>query len=407
MWEVVRCSNCDASVSEWAACCPECGAGLADAVPVALPTEEPSAPTGTAHQAEDHRRPPRAMRRAVLVGTAVVAVTATLAALVVNRPQRHPTEPSAAPHATLPITVSPMQRYTVLYTDQLGPRVVPLDGGPTSTLMAAGPADPQRPVEVSGGVAFLRRGVVYFLATALRAAARPLGPADHLFTMLWPGLVGVQRGSGPGTVTVQFVSTTAQSADNSPVWQLPTGYQALAQAGSGLLVQDANGQLRIWSLDGGRLGPVISRSGDVIGTSGDEVAWRSNTGCDGDAECPLHITNASTGTDRVVSPPTAHGGFLGGGALSPDGRFLAAFIAAPFVSNPTAELVVVDLGASVIKRLANSAVDVGEPVGAAVWTADGTTVFFCGLNGQMRAYQPGDTGAVTVNVPASYNFAVW
>ena len=328
-----------------------------------------------------------------------------LVGLAVNSSHRQREKPSSA--GATPTSFSAMRRYTILSTDQSAPSVVPLDGGPTSTLLPAGPPDPQRPVEVPGGVVFLRRGLAYFFATPGHGAPQPLGPADHLFGMLWPGLVGVQRGVGPAPVTVQFVTTPGIGGSNSPVWRLPAGYEALAQAGSGLLVRNGDGQLRIWSLDGGQLGPIIGQPRSVIDTRDDEVAWRASTECDNDGECPLHITDINTGVDHVVAPPASHGGFLDGGALSPDGRLLAAFVAAPFAKHPQAELVIVDVGTSVIKHLANSVVDVGEPVGAAVWTADATTVFFCGLNGQMHAYQPGDAGAVTLNVPASYSFVVW
>jgi hypothetical protein len=273
-------------------------------------------PIATSHPtaADDRRLRSRALRRAFVVGVAVVVATAALVGLAVNRSHRHPTEPSPVSPAASPITASAMQHYTVFYTDQSGPRVIPLDGGPRSTLMPAGPADSERPLQVSGGVVFLRRGLAYFLATPWMP--RPSRSARPITCSRCSGrdLVGVQRGLGPGPVNVQFVSTTQASGSNSPVWQLPAGYQALARAGSGLLVRNGSGQLRVWSLDGGQLGPVLADSGTVIDTRGNEVAWRANTGCDNDAECPLHITNASTGADRVVSPRTSHGGFLGGGA---------------------------------------------------------------------------------------------
>jgi hypothetical protein len=333
---------------------------------------------------------------------------ATLVGLAANHSHRRVTASRPPPSATtLPLSASALQRFTVLYTDEGGPRLTPLDGGPTSTLMPAGPADADRPVQVAGGVAFVSHGQAYFLAAPTPTATHPLGPADHLFAMIWPGLVGVQRGSGPGPVSAQFVPTAAASGGNSPVWQLPAGWQPLAQAGGGLLVRNATGDLRIWSLDGGKLGPLLGQSGTVIDARADEVVWRAYAGCNASAECPLHITNTSTGADRIVAPPAGHAGFVDGGALSPDGRLLAVFVTAPFTSHPRAEMVVIDLGASDITRLANSVVDVGEPVGAAKWTPDGSAVFFCGLSGQMRAYQPGDAAAVTLQVAQSYRFVVW
>jgi hypothetical protein len=313
-----------------------------------------------------------------------------------NRGHRRPVESGAAS----------FRHYTMLYTGQFGPRLVPLDGSAPSTLMPRGPGDPERPLEVAGGVTFVHRGLAYFLATPVNAPPQGLVPADHLFPMLWPGLIGVQRGIGPESVSVQFVATTPAVGANSPVWQLPAGYQPVAQDGGGILLDDSSGDLRTWSIDGGRLGPILGRAASVIDTHVDEVAWRASAGCQG-GECPLHITDAATGADRVVAPPRGFHGFLDGGAFSPDGVQLAAFVSAPPTTGPHAELVVIDVGASSINQVGNGVVQIGEPVGAAAWTPDATTVFFSGNNGPMRAYRPGDTRAFAMPVPASYSFAVW
>jgi hypothetical protein len=142
------------------------------------------------------------------------------------------------------------------------------------------------------------------------------------------------------------------------------------------------------------------------------VAWQSMDGCNSDAECPLHITDMASGKDRVVAPLPGHAGFVGGGAFSPDGRLLAAFVSARTdtgqigaVANvPEAQLVVIDDGGSVATP-SNAVVPVGEPAGAAVWSSD--HVFFGGTAGVIHAYAPGDTQAITLKIPSSYSFTIY
>jgi hypothetical protein len=357
-------------------------------------------PTGIPAPPVAVRRQPRRRRLVALVAVVAVIAAGTYLGVVLTRVHRRPPVAGASTPAFL-------RQYTVFYTDQFGPRLVPLDGRPASSLMATGSGDPEPPLPVSGGVVFVHRGLAYFLATPAGAQPRALGVADHLFAMIWPGVVGIQRGFAPGPVNVQFVSTTGEPGADSPVWQLPAGYQPLAQAGNGLLLIDGRGELRLWDIAGGQVGPTLGQARSVIDTHGDQIAWRAGVGCV-NAECPLHITDADTGADRIVAPPASHAGFLDGGAFSPGGSMLAGFVSAPSGTSPRAELVLIDPVApfnnSVVR---DSVVPFGEPVGSAAWTPDSTTVFFCGLGGPMRVYRLGDRRAVSVNLQSSYNFLVW
>jgi hypothetical protein len=60
---------------------------------------------------------------------------------------------------------------------------------------------------------------------------------------------------------------------------------------------------------------------------------------------------------------------------------------------PQARLAVVDVN-STRAQLVGPLLAVGEPIGSASWSADGTWLFFCGLSGPMYAQQFGPAGAV-------------
>jgi hypothetical protein len=150
----------------------------------------------------------------------------------------------------------------------------------------------------------------------------------------------------------------------------------------------------------------------LIDASPAAVAWQAVDGCPGNAECPLHITDMANGKDRVVAPVPGHAGFIGGGAFSPDGRLLAAFVSAgpdigrtgAVANAPEAQLVLIDEGGS-IATPSNAVVPVAEPAGAAVWSTD--HVFFGGTAGVIHTYAPGDTQAITLKIPSSYSFTIY
>ncbi len=219
--------------------------------------------------------------------------------------------------------------------------VVPLGGQAQTRPLTA---DASAPLQTSAGVVFRRAGWAYFLAAPFTGRPRVLVPADRLFPMLWPGVVGVARNLASGAVGVEFIDLVGGTGAGTPLGQLPAGYQPVAQ----FLAMGAGGMLRTWAAGsdhGLQLGPTLGRASSLIGTSGTTVAWLAATGCSPEGECPLHVSDTSAGTrgDRIIAPPPGHRGFLSGGALSPDGQTLAAFVAGPDTRQPEAELAIIDM----------------------------------------------------------------
>ncbi|MGH9075236.1 MAG: hypothetical protein ACRDZQ_14135, partial [Acidimicrobiales bacterium] len=142
------------------------------------------------------------------------------------------------------------------------------------------------------------------------------------------------------------------------------------------------------------------------------VAWTvplAGGGCL-DGQCPLQVESVgeSAGLACVVQPPAGHEGFWGGGAFSPDGSKLAAFVAAPAGGSPSAQVALVDVTDCSSQVLPSTPpVPVGEPLGSAHWSPDGTWLYFCGLSGPLHTYHLGHPGTGSLPLPSSYAFAAF
>lgn len=116
------------------------------------------------------------------------------------------------------------------------------------------------------------------------------------------------------------------------------------------------------------------------------LAWVGADCTVGDGGCDVNVTDLDTMENRSAGAPS--GGFIGGGAFSPDGRSLALFSS----SKPqAARIAVVDLAPMTVRVLDGTAVSTGESFGSATWTLDGRSVIFHGL---------GDTRVVDVETGA-------
>ncbi len=298
-----------------------------------------------------------------------------------------------------------LEAYTVVYGGHDGLTVMPLDGRRGRYLLTT-PTGP--PLSASGGVAFVSGGMAYFLAAPYHGAPSPLVPAERVFPMVWPDLVGVERTATLGTVSAEFVNLGSADPPAAPVWQFPAGYQPVAQ----FLTTGPGGALRSWAAGPGSpvlLGETLGHADAVLGDDGTDVAWLAASGCEASGECPLHVSDTDappTQADRVIAPLPGHAGYLSGGALSPDGSQLAVFVAELDRHHPAAELAIVDTTTWQVTLVADSLVPVGRSPPTAKWTPDGSIVFFSGSQGPMHAYQLGDEKATTIGIKGSGSFAV-
>ncbi len=342
----------------------------------------------------------------------VVAAAGAIAGVLLGTSPHHgatpvpSAAPLSAPRSTAPLdhaAPAALNGYTIVYTGSKGVRSVAFGGHGESDL-PTGPAS--RPVQAAGDVVFMHAGNAYVLVPPFSGPPRALASGEALFPMLWPDMVGVVSGVGPGGRTIRFVDVDTGVTSDTLSWFLPPGYEPVSQ----FLVAGPGGALRSWSAGhsgSAELGPVLGHAGAVLGASSTEVAWLAAAGCAAGGECPLHLTaTGSSRSDRTVPPAPGRAGFLPGGALSPDGRLLATFVAAPAAGRGQAELAIVDTENLTVTVVAASAVAAGPSGATAQWTPDGLAVFFCGHAGSMHVYWPGDARAITLGLPASNSFTL-
>ena len=210
-----------------------------------------------------------------------------------------------------------------------------------------------------------------------------------------------------------LVELSPTGARLSPLWTVPSGYtlntyasqHPLAAVAGGIAVESARPAsatsgayvLAIWYPTRGAI-RVIGRDTFVIGSytrpgaNHSLIAWIDGSGAGMDVD-RLAITDTATMMTRHISSPQSGvfssavrqygsqvmefgGNFLGGGAFSPDGRQLAAFVSAFRPHDwPDAQLVLVDPTTGSIQFIANTVVQIGEPAGWATWSPTGSDLF--------------------------------
>ena len=210
-----------------------------------------------------------------------------------------------------------------------------------------------------------------------------------------------------------LVELSPSGARLSPVWTVPSGYtlntyasqHPLAAVAGGIAVESAHPAspasgayvLAIWYPTRGTI-RVLGRDAFVIGSytrpgaNHSLLAWVDGSGAGVEVN-RLAITDTATMRTRFVSNPqsgvfssavaqygsavTEFGGnFLGGGAFSPDGRQLAAFVSAFRPHDwPDAQLVLVNPNTGSVQLIANTVIQIGEPAGWATWSPTGGDLF--------------------------------
>lgn len=382
----MRCGECSCEVSPWAARCPECGTPVDQAI--------------DGESTVNAIRAKRPLRVTLVVGVLAGALVVAAGAVWWTDSDSHRTAPSAS--RPVPVPQLPGAGETLVYG--AGPLTLATVGssGTASFPGTVTAGYPVKPVAVDDGVVFISDGEAETISPTLGFIS--LGPATSEFASTRPGWVWLARLDPAGALLreVRFDGT-----DSGPEVALPPGSLPVAAVDEGVVLRDPDQMLEIWNpadrTTSLRLGPVAS----LIDARGGLVAFTRSFCADG-TDCDLHVMNVGSGRETRIKAPPGTGGFVGGGAISPDGTMLAAFVGGTDDDRgPTVDLVVVDLRtARTSPPIPGSHIVVGESVGSAAWSPSGRWLFFCGLEGPMNIYAPGDPSAAALDQLGSYAFTV-
>jgi PASTA domain len=369
----------------------------------------------------------RDRRTPVVVAVSLAVVVALLVAgvVILNRATSgsHPSVVAGpTPSSTQAALDSEHTQTLLASTDtQRGIEVTNVDAGTTETAvpgpMSLVPCNTCPLVRRGDAVFFARDGRAYVLEDP-HGSPRDLGPASFVF-------------SGSDNRTVWTATTTRDSGAVSRLdehgnptggpWTIPAGYRISLNflpkeiAGRILLARGLNPPrvLYAWGPEGGKrmhLGDVLFTVDTYRrpGASEGALAWIPQASCrSGLRRCALTLTNVSAkGTPtnkRTIDPPGDSNGFIGGGAFSPDGRTLAAFVeATPTQQGPAARLVLVDVASGAVHEVRGGQISIGESYGFANWDSTGRWLFFGGFPEHLLVHRAGTDDAVALNLPASY-----
>src|SRR5579871_4605288 len=248
----VRCRRCGADVSEWAARCPECGAGLDDAAP--------------AHGAIPPGRYRRRRGGRWRLGLALLVAAVAVAAVLTLRQ-------SGGGHATLTGVPAELRDRLLFFAGPGEGKVVRADGTVVQSLPQVGSVSyPIKPVVTAEHlVVFALDGQAYRVGADAPGPAVRVGAADRVFPADG-GDVGLQVGRDPSEPSfVEYMAadgTVPQYGTTST--PLPAGSTAVARMPTGLLVLTSHNRLAFLAGETSvSLGPVRS----VIGSFNVTVAW--------------------------------------------------------------------------------------------------------------------------------------
>ena len=153
--------------------------------------------------------------------------------------------------------------------------------------------------------------------------------------------------------------------------------------------------LELWDQNATRVLRPLATTGNrphVVDTYGNTVAWTC------DLPCGLHLTDAETGQDRLVSPPPGKAvDDTGLAAFSPDGSLLAVLWEVRRGPQPRAHvLALVDVAQATSKLVPGPDADVFTPCGLA-WSPSGRWLFHSSGRGTMLSgYRIGDASAFAI-----------
>lgn len=310
----------------------------------------------------------------------------------------------------MPITAGPRRGWLAYREDPGRLRIVSLGDGASVVPDGTVDAYPSRSFVVGGSFIFTGDGVAWAVTPGKTGAMRQrLAPADGVVPGQEPDALWVIRGEPVFGSEVHLVGVDGKPRGEAV--RLPPGRRLLAAVAASLVLQRVDDQvLELYDLQRLQVLSFLGQTGEVVDSHGAMLVWMAVPHGDCVGGCRLYVTDLATGEDRVIEPPDGMG-WVKGGAISADGRRLAAFAASRSdgvrrQGASGASLVVVDLVTAEAAPIQDSEVPYGEPVVAAAWSATSDWVFFAGLGGPMRGYFPGSRSAVQLPWPASYTFAV-
>jgi hypothetical protein len=281
-------------------------------------------------------------------------------------------------------------------------RLLDLDHSRTSTLdMGA---------NTSASEIVARRGYIAVLVET---------PADGLV------LATVPTGAGPPRLLAHQATAITPAPEPDRVWAataqgaievdgtgavlagpvpLPAGADLAGATTAALFTQRLDGEVLVTTVANG-VSRVLADNGEIIATSGPEVAWAAATkSSSGQLSATLNLSTDSGRTSHVLvnahdTLTTGQAIAIGPGAFSPDGRRLALWWLERLTAlRSTTVFAVIDLSDGHSEAVAGT-VDVLVP-GSVAWAPDSRRVFF--VRGQqvtqLWSLQPGHGRAETVRI---------
>jgi hypothetical protein len=247
-----------------------------------------------------------------------------------------------------------------------------------------------------GYVALFGSGSIFVQPSDFQTAPRLISHGDQAFAADRPDALWVISDNSIGEV------------DGGGRWLVPPvsyqGFVSSISVRSGVVVHEPDG-LVVWDPASGRTVCSLGTAGEPIAGSGDLLAWVETDG-------RLYLTDVSSCRTRPADQldPATYLGFLGAaGAISPDGRTLAAYVAVQTGGlGDSFRLALVDVatGRVTVPAFPDRSATV-EPI---VWTADSTRVFFTistsGGASLPAMYRLGQSGVTPMRYRATPGFSV-
>jgi hypothetical protein len=418
--DVVECPGCGAHVSEWAASCARCGGDLADAELV-RGTDEPGESAAPVTLGP-HRLEGR-WTRIALGALALGAVSVAFIALsrVTDRDDAGSASSSASAAQTPSDEAGP-NAGLIAYVDEVQRHLRVADlAGDTSTVTQDGRVSLDvLPILVGRSFVFVGDGTANVVVEHEepgnpRFGWKTLGAAEQVLPSDNPDELWLVRRNASDQREVVLVDLDGHA--KAPAVALPPTAVPIVAVADGLLVENEDAVVRLFDPQTQSTSAGLGVGDDIFDVRGSTLVWRALRSACPDYRCPLSVSEL-TRTDngivpftRAIDVPAGTKGWARGGAISPDGKSIAAFVdVSPFVeadrSGPGAALVIVDVATGAVSDpIPGSVVAVGEPTVTARWSPTSDWLFFSGIEDSMHAYKRGTSAAVPLAIPASYAFA--